>query len=239
MNSDHSIQIELKELNSILAGVQKENIYSVPDGYFESTITDIVRSVGLGKIHISANATVPDGYFEGLADEIMGRIKSSSENTAENADLLSQVRHINPYQVPPQYFDRLADHILRRLALPSKVIVMRKRSAFFNYAAAAVITGLLGLSVMSIVDNRQKDEFLLPLTGSVPKTNDFDEALSAISDDTIMQYLRENGEDVNAALVASAAEEQNLPDQIDYLTDEKTLDNLFRNLELDSRHTTN
>ena len=235
MHSNLTIQNELKELNSILAGISNTNVYTVPDGYFEAMALDILNT--LQQVSgITLNATVPEGYFEGLADGIMNKIKEGLAMKDEGSALLSTVKNVNPYTVPHGYFETLAGNIVNQLPQPAKVIVMRKRSSFFNYAAAAVITGILGLSVVSIVDKRQQDK-ILPETTAL--NLNFDEALANVSDDDIVAYLQKGGEDVNAALVASASEDKNLPEQVDYLTDDKTLDNLLNELNIKDQSTTN
>ena len=235
MHSNLTIQNELKELNSILAGISNTNVYTVPDGYFEAMALDILNTLQQVS-DISPNAAVPEGYFEGLADGIMNKIKDGLAMKDEGSALLSTVRNVNPYTVPHGYFETLAGNIVNQLPQPAKVIVMRKRSSFFNYAAAAVITGILGLSVVSIVDKRQQDK-ILPETAAL--NLNFDEALANVSDDDIVAYLQKGGEDVNAALVASASEDKNLPEQVDYLTDDKTLDKLLNELNIKDQSTTN
>ena len=235
MHSNLTIQNELKELNSILAGISNTNVYTVPDGYFEAMALDILNT--LQQVSgISPNAAVPEGYFEGLADGIMNKIKDGLAMKDEGSALLSTVKNVNPYTVPHGYFEALAGNIVNQLPQPAKVIVMRKRSSFFNYAAAAVITGILGLSVVSIVDKRQQDKIL---SETAALNLNFDEALANVSDDDIVAYLQKGGEDVNAALVASASEDKNLPEQVDYLTDDKTLDNLLNELNIKDQSTTN
>jgi len=283
MHNDLTIQNELKELNSILAGIPNTNVYSVPDGYFEAMVQDIMHTIEEKPV-MNANTDVPAGYFDGLASFIMSRIKTESaleedssllqplkkHNTYtvpqgyfdglagsiiskineryaedERSELLDAVRNINPYSVPPGYFDSLAATITSKLPQPAKVIVMQKRSSFFKYAAAAVITGILGLSVISIVDKRQAEEIgpssttLMADAKKIIDNNSFDKELSAISDDDIIAYLQKGGEDVNAALVASVEDDKNLPEAVDYLTDDKTLDNLLNELNINDHSSTN
>ena len=278
MHGNLTIQNELKELNSILAGIPNTNIYTVPNGYFEAMVQDILNTLQQGSVS-TMNAAVPEGYFDGLADGIMNKIKNglaledgesplllllktiptysipqsyfdsltdavmskiNTEAEVEGSELLYSVKGINPYSIPNGYFEALAGNIVNKLPQPAKVIVMRTRSSFFNYAAAAVITGILGLSIVSIVDKRQQEE-ILPLTNSVVKAKQInvDEALTSVSDDDIVAYLQKSGEDVNAALVASASEDRNLPEQVDYLTDDKTLDNLLNELNIKDQSATN
>ncbi|MEI2748723.1 MAG: hypothetical protein V9E88_08205 [Ferruginibacter sp.] len=60
----------------------------------------------------------------------------------------------------------------------------------------------------------------------------FDKELESITDEDIVNYLSDNGHDVNAALVASVTDEQSLPSEEDYIFDDKTLDNFLDELQL-------
>jgi len=150
--------------------------------------------------------------------------------------LLEPLKSINPYSLPKGYFDTLAVSINSKISKPAPVFIMKKRSSFFNYAAAAVITGILGLSVISVVDKRNTSESL-PVVAEM--SLNFDEALSNVSDDDIVAYLKESGEDVNAALVASATDSKNLPDELDYITNDNTLDNLLNDLNIKDQSVNN
>ena len=280
MHSNLTIQNELNELNSILAGIPNTNIYTVPDGYFEAMLQDILHTVHQPSPFMNSNTDIPTGYFEGLADVIMNKIKDASATEAAESPLLLSLKSLPTYEVPPgyfegfsaetmdrintpaaesegstwlhalknnntysvpqRYFNGLATDIISKLPVPAKVIVMRKRSSFFNYAAAAVITGLLGLSLVSVLNNKNTDTTQVQ-TAMVESNIDegIDKALSTVSDADIVAYLKESGEDVNAALVASVSETNNLPEQVDYLTDDKTLDNLLQNLNIKDQSATN
>lgn len=237
-------------LHSLIPGRPSMNVQpslnsDVPEGYFDGLAASILNRI---KNDSSADESstllepwrsvnpyrVPRGYFDGLADQLMATV--STGTATESSPVLDAVRHINPYRVPQGYFDTLSTVINSKLMEPAKVVIMRKRSTFFNYAAAAVITGLLGLSVISVVDNRQQVQ-VVPVTASAELN--FDEALSGVSDENIVAYLKQSGEDVNAALVASVAEDKNLPEQVDYLTDDKTLDNILQGLDVHTPSKTN
>lgn len=282
MHSNLTIQNELKELNSVLADVSNTNVYTVPNGYFEAMVQDILHTLQQEPVIKTEDEAVLEGYFEGLADSIMNKIKAETvaeeENSpllspvkkintysvpqgyfdslavnvmskintdgaiADGSELLDAVKNINPYTVPQGYFDSLATGIVNKLVQPAKVIVMQKRSSFFRYAAAAVITGIIGLSVISVVDNRQAEN-VVDQTAVADSNNssekNFDDAVAKISDEDIMAYLKTSGDDVNAALVASATDNKNLPEEVDYLLDDKTLDNLLNELNIKDQPATN
>lgn len=228
MHSNNIIQEELKELNSMLAGISNRNVYTVPNGYFDVLSHDILLAVQQKNTISSDNSSVPAGYFEGLADAIMGKIKASDDESA----LLTGIKNINVYRVPLGYFEGLEADILTKLPQPAKVFVMKKRSSFFNYAAAAVITGIIGLSVISVFNKKESvysTQENSEMASIDPKN--IDEAFSTLTDADIVNYLQKDGQDVNAALVASITDDKNLPDQVDYLTDDKTLENLLNELK--------
>lgn len=276
MRYDPHISSELKELSALVATISKSNVYTVPDGYFESLPGNITAQVSNGFFNAVPGQTVPEGYFEGLAGSIMDKIRQEQAEQNEASSLLASVKDkqlyqvpvsyfetlpgiilgrikqeaeqnelsvlpeslkkVNPYSVPEDYFNTLPAIIQAKIAEPAPVYIMKKRSSFFNYAVAAVITGMLGLSVISIMDKRQAEKSL----GDATAVNlNFDEALSDISEEDIVAYLKQSGEDVNAALVASAADSKNLPDEMDYITNDNTLDNLLNELNIKDQSANN
>ena len=286
MHNNRNIQAELEGISPLVAGISNRNVYSVPEGYFEAMLADVLQTVqhfssaekaipgfavpegyfeGLagsimnrikteipeesGELQVLRSAetyTVPDGYFDALPGSIISRIRSGKE---EGSVLLEPVKHINPYRVPAGYFEELSAEISSRTTEqpPAKVIIMQKRSSVFRYAAAAVITGLMGLSIISLLNNRQNTEKpsiamtdVITDANKMLKEGDLEKQFSSLSDTDIVNYLEENGEDVNAALVASVSEDKNLPDEEEYIFDDKTLDNLLNELNIkDNKTTTN
>lgn len=287
MHNNYNIQAELEGISPLVAGISNRNVYTVPAGYFEAMLADVLQTVQQFPAgdKVMADFSVPDGYFEGLAGSIMNRIKAEENHqessllqslktastysipegyfdslpetilgkikpvTEEQSVLLESVKHINPYKVPAGYFERLAGEISNKVSAhkPAKVIIMKQRSSVFRYAAAAVITGLMGLSVISLLNNKQNTEKpsiamadVMKDANNMLKQGDLEKEFSSLSDSDIVNYLEQSGEDVNAALVASATEEKNLPDEDEYILNDKTLDNLLNELKIqDNKTTTN
>jgi hypothetical protein len=243
MHTDLTIHNELKGLSQLLAGLPNTNVFTVPEGYFENLAADILYNVdnGLSINELSrstAHMDIPEAYFDGLADTIMNRIRSEvTNNIAEEPDtsFINPARYINTYTIPTGYFDSLAGEIMKKLPQPAKVLTMTKTRVFFSrYAVAAAITGLLGLSLFTIFDKKQgtgsvseQTSPVIATTNDILKNNSFDKVLETLGDEEIVSYLQDNGEDVNAALVASVTDENNLPNEEEYFIDEKTLDNFL------------
>lgn len=124
MTEKDNILQELKELNSRLAGYQSGQTYTVPAGYFDGLIGQVMQRIRaletanaseelellspvLSRLSKSMPYTVPTGYFEQL-DKRLEKVKGSDEHT-----ILDTVDKQMPYQVPAGYFDGLAERMLQ------------------------------------------------------------------------------------------------------------------------------
>ena len=58
----------------------------------------------------------------------------------------------------------------------------------------------------------------------------FNDALNNLSQDDIANYLEKNGNDDDVAALSSSIDENTLPSQDDYLSDDKTLDNYLNDI---------
>lgn len=242
MRKNEAIYNELKELNSPLAAISNENMFTVPEGYFDTISTDVMLAINheyiIDELDIPVlNRNVPAGYFEGLAGEIMNKIKSESvETNSENEEpaILSGLRYKNVFRVPDGYFDTLSSDILAQLPRPAKVITMKPRPVFLRYAVAAAFTGIIGLSLFNMMNHKTRVEAstgnslaFLDNAKDILKNNSFDAVMGSLDEDEIAGYLKSEGEDVNAALVASLTDEKNLPTEEAYFLDDKALDNFL------------
>jgi hypothetical protein len=228
-----------------------QNAFSIPDGYFEglsNSILDKIRatennevldemsqlSTTIAAIGNANVYSVSPTYFPGLGNTILQSVNASESNEVldEMSKLSPTVAGIgnkNVYTAPQGYFDAL-----RFANTEAPVVRMQKQTAvrsFFKYAVAAVVTGLLGISVYTFVNKPLKPNVqtaaLMKQADEIIKNNSFDATLESISDKDLEKYLADNGEDVNASLVASTAEDVQLPNAEDYLFDDKTLDNFL------------
>jgi hypothetical protein len=195
---------EMSQLSTTIAGIGNTNVYSVPPAYFEQLDNTILH-------HINANS-----------NEVLDELNQLSPT-------LASIGNKNVYTAPQGYLEAL--QFKNTEAPVVKMQVQSKMRSFFKYAVAAVVTGLLGISVYTFVNKPLKPDAqtvaVMKQADEIIKTNSFDATLESISDKELEKYLTDNGEDVNASLVAATAEEVKLPDADDYLLDEKTLDNFL------------
>lgn len=159
MNNKNEILNELKTLAPTLAGLTKQNCYTIPNGYFlenmpkvstVSNILDIETSQAKGNLiyldlmsEILADNfadiakievfKVPNNYFEDLTEDVIAYKNSilAIENL-ESSVTLDEAFQINKYAVPQNYFDNLSQNILNKINLESKAEVSKELAAHLN-----------------------------------------------------------------------------------------------------------
>ena len=254
---------ETKNISELVAGIGNKNIYSVPLQYFEelsgsifaqtknefftntsletNSISTLVAGIGNKNIY-----SVPQEYFNELSTNIIAQTKNSllnevAEETMEVSHLVAGIGNKNVYTVPQGYFNGLAEQVKSQLFTPAKVVSMKNRFTAFRYAAAAVVTGVIGLSAFFLVNKYNDKNISSAQTAAVIaeakqiiKTNSFDKELSAVSDAAIVSFLESKGQNVEASLVASLTDDKNLPDADEYLINDNTLDEVLKTLDLNN-----
>lgn len=111
MENKRDIPGELETLSPLLAGFDKVNVFSVPDGYFDGLSETVIHHLNI--FHSSGHdlidlQPVPAGYFEQLPALLMNRIRgeqSALEETKGLSELLYSVQDKNVFEVPQGYFD--------------------------------------------------------------------------------------------------------------------------------------
>ncbi len=120
MEINSNILNELKDISPVLGAMEKVNVFTVPEQYFENLDTDILMLVKAegGLLHTavpSLSGKLPEGYFDALADSILTKIKTQDNATAE-LENLSPVLHNLPQQnvftVPEGYFEVFSAAVL-------------------------------------------------------------------------------------------------------------------------------
>jgi hypothetical protein len=111
MNRNYEILQELNQLSPLLASIGTDNVFAVPDGYFNSVAPTVLQCVLPYQGSNNPGATaVPAGYFDTLASNIMAAIK----NQEDTAAALNHISKQMPFEVPAGYFDGLYSHVLQR-----------------------------------------------------------------------------------------------------------------------------
>jgi hypothetical protein len=216
MKHRQEIVDELHVIAPSLVAYQGINIYTAPTNYFEYLPTQVMEQISM------ENYTVPAGYFEALPNIILQKIKQENE-LASIAPTLAALPKVNVYTVPKGYFETFT---VQRRKTNIKVI------SLFKYAAAAVVVGLLGLFVVTKMQNSKLQGEGLANMGQaavILKTSSVDAEINKLNPTEVEQYLMQTGTDIEAGLVAinafeDKAEEQNANDE---LFDDETLNSLL------------
>ena len=242
MENRTDILNELQALSPTVAALEKINVFTVPQGYFEYLSADILMGIetekGLSNI-ASSEADVPAGYFDTLAGSILAKIKATETEDAATeiralSPMLYSIQNENVYEVPQGYFENLSGTVLNTVNPQTKVVSMKRHTtAFFKYAVAAAFTGVMALGVFKFTGNStEKIELPAYVTAGL-QVQDVDQELTKISDADIVKFLESGSTDVKAAYVANSIDENELPTEEDYLLDEKALDKYLNTINID------
>ncbi len=176
MTNRNTILNELRDLESSLGSYSPQNIYTVPNGYFEGLPTQILNRIKaleatdakeeleylsplLSKISKRMPYSVPAGFFQNLSDNIVQQIsehadhQTSEEELESLSPLLSSLKNRNPYSVPAGYFENLGTKVEEKEA---KVISITKRK-WYRLAVAAVFIGIVAIGGLLFMSQRQPD----------------------------------------------------------------------------------
>jgi hypothetical protein len=125
MNNSTEIQNELQSLSPLLAGMDKVNVFTVPEGYFESISPTVFACITEGENNLSSveknTVGLPDGYFDSLAGSVLDKIKTL-ENPAEElksiSTVLASASKENIFKIPQGYFDSFPGSVLNKIEAP-------------------------------------------------------------------------------------------------------------------------
>ena len=170
MSQSNNILQELQDLQSNLAAGISGNIYSVPAGYFDGLLAQVMKRIKaleatsakeelsflspmLNDISREMPYEVPQGYFETLDTTVHDNAQEELESISP---FLSSLKKQMPYDVPQGYFESIGTAV-RKEARPAKIVSLTSRK-WFRYAAAAVVVGVVSLITVYVLDNRRNLE---------------------------------------------------------------------------------
>jgi hypothetical protein len=233
MEKRHEIVEELRDISPFLADIQPVNPFTVPDSYFTALPGIVLEKAKIETMLANASGNtygVPAGYFDSLPGNILSKIKSATSDTreelAEIAPLLNTISKREVYAVPPGYFDNrdFAGSVLS-VKPQAKLVGMRKANKWMQYAAAAMIAGVLVTGAFLYTDTN-------PSQGNTQyEPIDLSSELNKVNDNELVTYLN-NPEHVTAAnLLAGDIELGDVNAHIQKLSDEELNNYLKENGE--------
>jgi hypothetical protein len=261
MKDSNEILEELEAISPLLAGIEKNNIFKVPEGYFIGLAEKMAVYAFLNqekKPDISVTQQVPDGYFDSLSARILAKIKdeeliNASQEIQNLSPVLFSLKDKNVFTVPAGYFEGISSNVLRKLNhQPAKVISIKRAKSFWKYAAAAILTGAIAISSLQIFNSSPdmiKNNSVVTESSGLPdyirssfqyKTPDqVNAAITTLSDDEIINYLETHGNIMDNDALTKDIDTKQLPAATDYLTDDNALNNYLNTIEAKSTDSIN
>lgn len=228
--------------------VQKGNVYTVPEGYFDNLGSEIMSSIFLesGKQDAQQGPyTAPDHYFQNLPAAILAKIAADpGSNTSFPVDtvenhlqtdelLLATISKANIYSVPPGYFEQLPSMVLGKTAGEEKGKVISFRSItrrWMPYAAAAAISGFMVLGALIFNDENPQQSSSAYYKNF--NTIDVKKGVSDLSESEITGYLSTHPAvfDIRSTSTTRPVEAE-IQRSIKYISEEEITDYLQDNWE--------
>ena len=160
------------------------------------------------------------------------------EQKSSSSPLLHKAGKGNNMSTPTAYFEKLPDQILSGITKEkstARLIYM----PVLKWAAAACIIGVICFSIVknylsSQIEHQNNKEWQASLQMSkvILQRNSFDLTLNQLDENTIINFLQENGHDVNAALMASITETDHINDVNEYFCDDENLNLMMKDLNI-------
>ena len=259
MDKSHEILNELKGISPLLAGMEKINVYKVPEKYFDGlaekiTIYAFLNQENRTDFNKNPGQQVPGKYFDTLSDQILSKVKkhaaeSANEELQSLSPLLFSLKDKNVFTIPSGYFENVSNSIIQKLNRKPAKIVSISRAKWWKYAAAAVITAAIAISSLQIFNSSpdmQKDNSVVTESTGLPdyikssfqyKTPEqVDEGIASLSDDEIAKYLEKHGNIMDNETLIKEVDVNKLPDPTDYLTDDDALNNYLNTIDAKSNN---
>ena len=170
MERKQDILQELLEISLFLADIQPLCPFKVPEGYFITLSEDILNKIRVEYIlgdRISNTYQTPDGYFENFASKVVSKINavSSFESEVQTefsvlAPLLNTINKQEVYSVPSGYFDQTNfSTAAQNVKKEKKIFTLPNARRWLQYAAAAMVGGILVMGAFLFTDNKSYLDF--------------------------------------------------------------------------------
>ncbi|MDQ6844561.1 MAG: hypothetical protein M3Z92_09445 [Bacteroidota bacterium] len=125
MTNSTEILNELMGISPLLAGLEKVNVFQVPEGYFDK-LDERLFNFALANtnddlfINKGNPQYVPEGYFDSLSTNILAKIRKLNpevvtEESASLSPLLYSLKDKTVFKVPEGYFDSLGSNVLAKI----------------------------------------------------------------------------------------------------------------------------
>ena len=238
MKPNPEILNELESVAPKLIGIDRFGPFKAPVNYF-LFLSDRL-SIKIASIQKTYSS--PSGYFESFPDRLLKRIREHEQVNSgylEESELLNSLKNKQVFTVPEGYFDKFSVIQPQELKKSARVVPMFSKRAIWKQAAAAMITGIIGINALwmfnqsnvetSQISNGSVSSSYITATKQFKSEDQLNEGISKLSNDDIIKYLSANGSDADNENVISNITEKDLPAQDATLSDVKDINNYLNN----------
>ena len=231
---DNTAKAEIKTLSPLLGDHKNELPYIIPaENYLHTFSAHLSEKLSdnnsLPQTHTPYD--VPAGYFEIFSSRMSALVHSMDveEELSTLSPVLSQIARKLPYQAFP---DGLSDKMPADMISHKKqhTIISLFTSKVVRYAvAASVLFASLTFVIKNILPVKKNDLVNIPAPVSEQQ---FNQLLASTDEKEIIQYLQEEGMQLNQYEIETMVDPSSLPDEIDYF-DEEFSDEFFDEIQTD------
>lgn len=240
---------ELEQISKAVAQINRKTPYTVPVGYFETLHTVIMARIAAGGNEENSLLQVagkempqdlPLGYFDTLAENILSKIKTQQEQTVaeelnELSPVLAGLSKTHLYEVPVGYFESQADNLIQQTTTKTKVVIMFSRKLWMQYAAAAVVFGMIAFGINFMLQSPTAIGPVVEIP-TIKTEEQFNKELASISEEELISYLKLTADSKDAETIAALVDQTHLPNEAEYM-DDAFLESFMKELELTEQKT--
>lgn len=215
----HSFDIlkELEIVSPVVASIGKNNVFTVPDGYFD-TLSGIILASVINEAVAAGDA--PEGYFDSLSNNILTKIEGTAANELHQlSPLLAGIKKVNPFEVPDNYFDEMgneiswqvtADNIPAIVENASKEQPFKVPAGYFDQLAYNIVSNIKEQSGAKVVAMPKRSTSILKYAAAAVFTG-----IMVFGVYKSINPAPENGGVINPGMTASAFTQklENLPEE--------------------------
>jgi hypothetical protein len=118
MENRNNILNELGNISPAIVNIGNENVFSVPNGYFDTLPNNIIDRIGVSETVNKANSNlfiIPADYFTDLAGNILLKVSQQANELEEIAPVLRTLNRQNLASIPNGYFEDFATNMLVKI----------------------------------------------------------------------------------------------------------------------------
>lgn len=179
---------------------------------------------------------VPADYFEVFSSRMSALIRSIDieDELMALSPVLSQISRKLPYQASSSGMtDKMTADIIGRKEQAGVISIFSSKVVRYAVAASVLIASLTFV-IKNILPTKNNELVNIPAAVSEQQ---FNQLLASADEKEIIQYLQEEGLQLNQAEIETMVEPSLLPDEIDYF-DEQFSDEFFEEIQSDLNKTT-